>query len=208
MPRVTHVKRARKDNPVCKKGESYFWWKFRYGGKRYSLTRPRPSQLTRSAYYGTVRSLIEQIEDSDVTSNDDFLSLQDEIASELANLLDETQGSLDNMPESLTYSPTGELLQERIDALEGAQDEVGDADEFEEDEPERDSFISDCQECDGTGEVDEGEGDEECSECKGEGTVDGEHEFQEAMSEWTDLKDDWSTTAKDELIEAVSACEV
>ncbi len=59
MPRVTHVKKARKDNPVCKAGESYYWWKFRYGGKRYSLTRPRPSQLTQSAYFGGLRALCE-----------------------------------------------------------------------------------------------------------------------------------------------------
>ena len=43
MPRVHHVKSARKDNPVAKKGESYYWWKFRYGGKRYSKT-PRPGR--------------------------------------------------------------------------------------------------------------------------------------------------------------------
>ena len=43
MPRVNYVKKARKNNPAVKRGESYFWWKFRYGGKQYSKTRPRQS---------------------------------------------------------------------------------------------------------------------------------------------------------------------
>lgn len=34
MPRVNHVKAARKDN----QGEPYCWWKFRYGGKHYPHT--------------------------------------------------------------------------------------------------------------------------------------------------------------------------
>lgn len=142
MPRVTYVKSARKDNPVCKKGESYYWWKFRYGGKRYSLTRPKPSQLTNSPYYSQVRSLVEQIDDNSITDNDDFTALRDEIVSEIENLRDECQGSLDNMPDSLQYSPTGELLQERIDACENAQSEIENIEELDE-EPVREDFDSD-----------------------------------------------------------------
>ena len=139
MPRVTFVKKARKKNPVCKKGESYFWWKFRYGGKRYSLTRPRPSQLTQSAYYGSIRALVEQIEDTNITDNNDFTSLRDEVTSELENIGSESQNSLDNIPESLQYAPTGELLQERIDACEMAQSDIENIDEVDE-EPEEDDF--------------------------------------------------------------------
>ena len=40
-----------------------------------------------------------------------------EIADELSNIQDECQDSLDNMPESLQEGDTGQLLQERIDAL-------------------------------------------------------------------------------------------
>jgi len=134
MPRVTFVKAARKDNPVAKKGESYYWWKFRYGGKRYSLTRPRPSQLTQSAYYGTIRSLVEQIEDTPISTQDEYESLRDDIRDELQNLSEETQGSLDNMPDSLQYSPTGEMLQERIDALDNADSELDYIDIIEEDD--------------------------------------------------------------------------
>ena len=48
MPKVHHVKKARKDNRAVKKGESYYWWKFAYSSKRYSKTYPKASQLTQS----------------------------------------------------------------------------------------------------------------------------------------------------------------
>jgi len=64
MPRVTHVKSARKDNPACKKGESYYWWKFRYGSKHYSLTYPKASQLTQSEKLSAIYSAGESIEAS------------------------------------------------------------------------------------------------------------------------------------------------
>ena len=143
MPRVTHVKSARKDNQVCKKGESYFWWKFRYGGKRYSLTRPRPSQLTQSAYYGTLYALQEEVEDTDISDANDFEGLVDTIRDQLEELGQETQDSLDNMPESLQYSPTGELLQERVDAVESAASDIegiDELDEFDEEDFEREDF--------------------------------------------------------------------
>jgi len=132
LPKVTHVKSARKDNPVCQKGEPYYWWKFRFGGKRYSLTRPKPSQLTQSAYLSTVRGLVEQIEDwGSITNEDDLEMFKDEIRGQLEELRDETEESRDNMPESLQDSPTGELLQERYDALDEAVNEIDNMDESE-----------------------------------------------------------------------------
>jgi len=71
MPRVHHVKKARKDNPAAKKGEPYYWWKFRYGGKRFSATRPRPSQLTQSKW-AMVLEAQEAVEDAE--SLDDLRS--------------------------------------------------------------------------------------------------------------------------------------
>ena len=67
------------------------------------------------------------------------------IADELSNILDNTQDSLDNMPEGLQEGDTGQLLQERIDNLESAicdleaidydnikEGELGDSDEAKE----------------------------------------------------------------------------
>lgn len=124
MPRVTKVKSARKDNPVCKKGETYYWWKFKNSPKSYSLTYPRPSQLTRSAYYGALYDLQEQVQDATLENEDDYDAFRDEITGALQEIGDTCQESLDNMPESLQDAPTGELLQERISACEEAVSEI------------------------------------------------------------------------------------
>lgn len=49
--------------------------------------------------------------------NEDGLT---ELISNLEEIRDDLQSRLDNMPESLQYGPTGELLQERIDGLDSA----------------------------------------------------------------------------------------
>ena len=65
MPQVHFVKKARKTNKTLgiKKGDSYYWWKFRYGGKHVSTKHPRPSQLTQSDFLGTALGLQESIDD-------------------------------------------------------------------------------------------------------------------------------------------------
>jgi len=140
MPRVTYVKAARKDNRVCKKGEPYFWWKFRFGGKHFSLTRPRPSQLTQSSFYGAVYSLVEMIEDYEIVPGEEgaVTTLVDEVRDELETIQSDCQESLDNIPESLQYAPTGELLQERVGCCESAIDELDSIEDPEQWEEERD----------------------------------------------------------------------
>lgn len=124
MPRVTHVKRAQKDNPVCKAGEPYYWWKFRFGGKHFSLTPPRSSQLTQSPYLSMVRGLSEQIADHPANEPADLEMLRDEIAPDIGTAGEECQESLDNMPEGLQEGDTGQMLQERIESCENAQSEL------------------------------------------------------------------------------------
>ena len=75
MPKVHFVKKARQDNPAVKKGESYYHWSFRYGGKRYSKTRPRQSQLTQSKW-SDIYAAMEEIEDAT-----DLDALKDAISS-------------------------------------------------------------------------------------------------------------------------------
>lgn len=69
MPRVHQVKKARKDNPVCKRGESYYWWKFRNGGKHFSLTYPKQSQLTQSPYLSVIYECADQWSELDEPQN-------------------------------------------------------------------------------------------------------------------------------------------
>jgi len=65
MAHATFVKSARKAIPDhgIKVGDSYYWWKFRFGGKHISRYWPRPSQLTQSEFYSTLYGCQETIED-------------------------------------------------------------------------------------------------------------------------------------------------
>lgn len=117
MPIVNFVKKARKDYPdiEVKKGEPYYWWKFNFGPKVRSKTRPRRSQLTRSDFLATVLNL----EDNFTLDRENPQSTIDDFVTELENLRDECQEKFDNMPEQLQEtSGSGQTLQERIDSLE------------------------------------------------------------------------------------------
>jgi len=99
MPRVHFVKKARKPNPVAEIGEPYYWWKFRYGGKRFSKTHPKQSQLTQSEFLGRYYAIQEGLNEGCYFT--DFDTLNDGIETlrnELEELMEETQEKLDNMP--------------------------------------------------------------------------------------------------------------
>ena len=116
MPKLNFVKKARKDNPVAKRGESYFWWKFAFGSKQYASTRPPRSRLTQSEYFSTLWELEDgfQAADTAVGLKDQF----EDFVADLTELRDSQEEKRENMPESLQESSTGELLQERYEALD------------------------------------------------------------------------------------------
>ena len=139
MPKVNKIERAGKDYPQfgIKKGEPHYVWsiKMQRGGiVRRSKTYPRPSQLTLSEYKVQAHLLNERIEDFDSDVVADIEAFRDELVEEAGNLRDEQQEKLDAMPEGLQQSQTGEIIQERIDALEAFISELEDL-EFEEFEP-------------------------------------------------------------------------
>lgn len=148
MARAHFVKKARKDNPVVKAGESYYWWKFRHSGKKYSKTRPRQSQLTQSEFMGTYYSLLEHMEDElpGISHGPDFEAFVENLVGEILNLADETQDKLYNMPDQLQEGDTGQLMQERIDELESWISELEgitvDEQEEEMDDGEREEWAS------------------------------------------------------------------
>ena len=136
MPKVHFVKKARKDiNSEIKAGDSYYWWKFRYGGKRVSKTPPKPKDLTQSDFLISLYSIEEEIENFIASDKESFDAQKEDILSQIEQLKDEVDERLQNMPEQLHYSPTGELLQERIDALDEWYNEL-EAIECEADEDE------------------------------------------------------------------------
>lgn len=124
MPKVTHVKKARKDNSVCKVGESYYWWKFRFGGKHFSLTYPRPSQLTQSDFLSQMYGFEEHLGDLSIDTVDDLQMEIESMVEEIRNLGEEQEEKLQNMPEGLQEGPIGELLQSRYDECETMADEL------------------------------------------------------------------------------------
>lgn len=124
MPRVTFVKKARKDQPNSgiKRGDSYYWWKFRWGPKMVNKTPPKPSQLTQSEFFIALYSIQESIEalEADKDLEDNLLSIIDEIR----GLREECEEKRSNMPEQLQDSETGELLGERAEAMTAWADEL------------------------------------------------------------------------------------
>lgn len=119
LRRLDRTQPANKDDKIMiAKGEPYYWWAFMNGGKHFSKDKPRRSQLTQSNFFSQLWDIEDRIAEFHVENKDDFEEFRDEIRDELENLKDETQSSLDNIPEQLQSAPTGEMMQERIDALE------------------------------------------------------------------------------------------
>lgn len=205
MPRVHHVKKARKDNPVAKRGESYYWWKFRYGGKQYSKTPPKQSQLTQSPYYATLYDLQDEIAEADCCDEDTLEALKERVSEALRELGQECQEKVDNMPDSLQHSPTGELLQERADACDSAADEVENIETFDDDEPQEQEYEEECPECEGRGHAEDDEFDH-CDECNGSGEIINESDFDAEFQDWEHREDEHYENAKNEIEEAVSNC--
>lgn len=146
MPKVTHVAKARRSPGKCsscgaviEKGQPYFWWQFAFSPKsiRCNLHRPAPKDLTRSAFWSTVYGIQEETF-SGADDSGSLESMRDDVASQLEDLKGEIEGNLSNMPDSLQQGSTGELLQERIDALDSVISELQNVDcsVAAEDEPE------------------------------------------------------------------------
>lgn len=144
MPRV-HSQKARKDYPAegIVAGDIYYKWTLRPGGRgRGRLYRsssyPKPWQLTSSPYLQEVYMIQDRV--ASLEFSDSIESELGEIIGELEGVRDQCQESLDNMPESLQSSPTGELLQERIENMESAIQEL---ESHQGSEPSRDDFETD-----------------------------------------------------------------
>ena len=133
MARAHFVKKARINHSGIKKGESYYWWSFRFGGKHYSKTPPRPSQLTQSDYLSAAYGLQEQTEDMELDDLVEVAATLLGIADDIRTLGSEQEDKISNMPDSLQEGATADLLRGRAEAceevageLEQAADEIED----------------------------------------------------------------------------------
>jgi hypothetical protein len=138
MAKVNFVKKARKDIPQAgiKAGDSYYWWKLRIGvPKQYSKEQPKRSRLTASSFYATLWD-IEDDAIGGLAAEDTLKEARDDIVQQLEDLKQECEDNLENMPEGLREGSIGQMLQERVEGLESAIDELNnvDFDDKEEDE--------------------------------------------------------------------------
>lgn len=139
MPKVNFVKCSRKDwGGGINIGDSFYWWKIRLqrgGIVRRSKEYPRPSQLTASEYKSPAYLINENLEDAIKAASclEDLEEARDDAVSAAEELRDEQQEKLDNMPEGLQSSDTGQLIEERIAALESF---ISDLESWEKDQYE------------------------------------------------------------------------
>lgn len=143
----TFYRKARKaypDNGI-EKGQQYYYCKIKTGPRSSRVLRQlkpfKRSQLTSSEFLGRQYDLEEQLEEME--TGEGLADQAQEIADEIRALGEEQEEKLQNMPDQLQYSPTGELLQERYDGCnewaDNIEGELGDAPEEKEapeDEPD------------------------------------------------------------------------
>lgn len=122
--------RDENDTLFCKKGQTYYWWQFKNGGKNYSVVYPKPSRLTQSEFYTRVYEIQEELS---AASASDFqcdesaiLSFKEQIVEQVQELLDELEEKESNLSsyEGLANSPVYELITERRDAVQEWLDEL------------------------------------------------------------------------------------
>lgn len=79
-----------------------------------SACYPKPSELTRSVFWGSIRDL--EAEGFPGSTFEDLIECRGRVVDALNELADDCEDKYNNMPESLKSGSTGELLQERADA--------------------------------------------------------------------------------------------
>ena len=128
MGKVQHIKKSRKAY-VCSKcrkeipaGSEYFKGEINFGPTiiRCKECGLKHWEVTTSDYLLSVGPIANEWSEHYDATQDGV----EEMVSELESIRDDLQDRLDNMPESLQYAPTGELLQERIDGLDSTIDEL------------------------------------------------------------------------------------
>ena len=151
MPRVYKVEKARKARPEhgIEVGDTYYHWTFYRSPMSISKTRPTKYQLTRSSFQLALYAIQDQIADMLPTDVDDAESIVQDIISDISSLRDECQDSLDSMPEALQdTSSSGELLTERIDALDEWENELSSVDFTVDEDRTLEDVVNDIQSID------------------------------------------------------------
>lgn len=133
MARYTFVKKARKAIPSAgiKKGDSYYWWKFRFGSRRVSKTPPRRSQLTQSSKKAALFDAEDSVSEAISNVQDGKWGLSElrealeSAAESVREVAEEYRESASNMESAFPNgAPKIDELNERADEVESTADEL------------------------------------------------------------------------------------
>lgn len=157
MGAVSYIKSSRKVwkcdkcGSIIEKGQPYYRGEINFGPVfiRCKKCRLKPYEVTTSEFKRSIGELLDTWAD---TYSLDECGIED-LISALEEIRDDQQDRLDNMPEQLQESSSGEILQERIDMLESAIDDlsnididsikddaIDNCDELHSDDPDGDSY--------------------------------------------------------------------
>jgi len=132
MPRVFHVKKARKDNPAVKKGQPYYHWQRYRSRKQYSTKPPTRSQLTSSGKLAQIYDAEDSVTALYIDTTEGVLAgsienAKDTIesaAEEFRTVGEEYGESADNLEEYFSGSQQIDDIREKAEACETAADEA------------------------------------------------------------------------------------
>lgn len=139
MPRITHVKKARKSQGSCRscgvaidKGDPYKWIAFRYGPRvvKCASCNFRDSELTQGKMSG-VFAAREMVEDFLADWDGDLEELRsvcEDAAGEIEMVADEYQEGADNQREYFPDSEQADESEERAEALREYAQEIENVD--------------------------------------------------------------------------------
>lgn len=132
MGKVTIIKKSRKEcrcskcGQVIPVGSQYYRGTLNFNPDiiRCNNCKLESWEVTTSDYQINVGNIVYRWYESFGSSE----TAPEEISSELESIRDDLQDRLDNMPEGLQDADTGMMLQERIEKLEGAMNELDNID--------------------------------------------------------------------------------
>jgi len=130
MPKVTKIWKARKDFPddLIKRGDTYYWWKFRTGPTFRSLERPRRSQLTNIPLLADIYDVMDAC--NDVMEQADLIDEVIEACRDASEALYGSSdgwrgtGPIDSMAYTSKHTEMYERMQEAAASLESLANDL------------------------------------------------------------------------------------
>ena len=107
-------------------GQSYYWWKWAFGQRQISLTKPTPRQLdkypdTVSKIWDDFKTQAEEFTSADFIEDKDDL---DTLISEIQSFKEEREEAISNMEEYFQESEQLESMKELLEEIEETLSEL------------------------------------------------------------------------------------